>query len=191
MFQYPDFWSHSMPVFSIHFFPSVFISDSIRLSWFKLHRDNLDFSMILAQDSFSSYYGYFHLAIMFSYFDKVKVHCGTSLNKQKLDSHPISRKNGNSTLSDVIKVCWTLNRTLSVNPHLAFTVSLLRVSSMKYLLVRRSVASVRTCCSFYGKPSRNFLISNFNRILRWYLIFLLEPQFSCLWMGIILFPMWG
>lgn len=71
-------------------------------------------------------------AVMLCYFDKVKVHCGRSLNKQELDSYPISRKNcEQQALSDLIKIkgCWTLNKLLSVNPHLA-----LRTSGLELVL---------------------------------------------------------
>lgn len=94
-------------------------------------------------------------------------------------------------LSDVIKVCWTLNKVLSVNLCWFFTMRQLGICSVNYLLVGRSVAFGSTCCKFYGKPSRKFLVNNFRRILRGYLIAFLWAQLSCQHTCITSFSTWA
>lgn len=101
-----------------------------------------------------------------------------------MDSHPISRKKWEQqVLSDIIKVCWTLNKVLSVNPHLAFTANWFRISDMNYLLDGRSMASPRSCCRFYGQPTRGFLGSNFRGTLRC-------PLVTPLWAPVTLSTKW-
>lgn len=97
MFQCARFQPLSLS-FQLTSSPNVFISSSIRLSWYKPQRDNLDLIVILAQDSFSLLGATFHLTVVFSCFDRVRVYCARSLNKQELDLYLISRKKGNSRL---------------------------------------------------------------------------------------------
>lgn len=184
MFQCARFQPLSLS-FQLTSSPNVFISSSIRLSWYKPQRDNLDLIVILAQDSFSPLGATFHLTVVFSCFDRVRVYCARSLNKQELDSYLISRKKGNSRLYLLWLKC--------VEPWTKFYVSF-PIWPWQSFWLESVVWNTRWEEGlqphyghgdfFYGKPTKNALVSNFRRNLRRHLIL-------ALWAPVTLSSKWG